>query len=217
VNLRIRDLATVGGLLAAAFVLKMPAFALPNVEPFTLVYFFIGYRYGIVSGALVGGTGEFLYSVLNPMGAAIPPVIAAQVLGMSVAGCAGGVVATVRSVFGRPHRAAPTGRDGASDLTGAASRAPTGTNGISDQTGAASRAPTVRRWVLAGIAAVVTLIYDLLTNLAMVWTVGNVWVWLVAGIPFSALHIASNSLLFAFAFPALNKIVPGRQGNRGIP
>jgi len=44
VNLHVRDLAIVGGLLAAAFVLNLPLLGVPNVEPLTLVFFFIGSR-----------------------------------------------------------------------------------------------------------------------------------------------------------------------------
>jgi len=171
VNLHLRDVARIGGLLAAAFVLKMPAVGLPNVEPFTLVYFFIGFRYGIFWGGSVAALGEFLYSTLNPFGAALPPVTAAQIIGMAVAGAAGGLAARFN-----PHRIFSL----------------------------------PRRWGLALTAIVITLFYDVLTNLAMFWMLGNLWAWLIAGIPFSSLHIASNSLLFAFVFPVLRKIVPAR-------
>ena len=164
-----------GGLLAAAFVLKLPAIALPNVELFTLVYFFIGYRYGIFWGGAVDAFFEFLYSTLNLYGPALPPVNAAQIIGMAAAGIAGGVGARFNPfrIFSLP-----------------------------------------RRWGLVLAAVVVTLFFDLVTNLAMVWTLGNLWVVLIAGIPFSALHIAANSLLFAFAFPALQRIVPERVEGR---
>lgn len=170
-NLHVRDLAKIGGLLAAAFVLKMPVIGLPNVEPFTLVYFFVGFRYGIFWGGAVAAIGEFLYSTLNPFGAALPPVMVAQVVGMAVAGVTGGLAARFDPfrVFTAP-----------------------------------------RRWGLVLTAVIITIFYDVLTNLAMFWTLGNLWVWLVAGVPFSALHIVSNSLLFAFAFPVLGKIVPAR-------
>lgn len=173
-TLHVRDLAKMGGLLAAAFVLKLPAIGLPNLEPFTLVFFFIGYRYGALWGATVGALGEFLYSTLHPFGAALPPVTVAQVCGMAVAGLAGGLGARLdpARIFSRS-----------------------------------------RRWGLALTAVILTLFYDVLTNLAMFWTLGNLWAWLLAGIPFSALHIVSNSLLFAFAFPALQKIVPARSGD----
>jgi len=108
---------------------------------------------------------------LNPYGLALPPVIVAQIAGMTIIGIGGGLCGRFdpARIFSTP-----------------------------------------RRWGLALTAAVFTLQFDLLTNLAMFWTVGRIQAWLILGIPFSALHIASNSLLFAFAFPALRKIVPGR-------
>ena len=171
-NPRVRDLATMGGLLAAAFVLKLPALGLPNIEPFTLTYFFIGYRFGAFWGGAVGALGEFVYATFNPLGASLPPVAAAQTIGMALAGIAGGVSARLNlfHIFSRP-----------------------------------------RRWGLAAAAVLITLLFDVLTNVAMFWTLGNLTAWLLAGIPFSALHIISNCLLFVFVFPALQKIVPGRQ------
>jgi len=170
---RIRDLAMMGGLLAAAFVLKLPAIGLPNIEPFTLVYFFIGYRFGILWGGAVAALGELVYATLNPLGPSLPPVAAAQVVGMVIAGTAGGFAARIDPyrIFSMP-----------------------------------------RRWGLAVAAVLITCVYDILTNLAMFWTMGNLWAWLIAGIPFSALHIIANCLLFVFVFPALVKIVPGRAG-----
>jgi len=171
VNLQVRDMARIGGLLAAAFVLKLPAIGLPNIEPFTLVFFFIGYRYGCFWGAAAGALAEFLYTTMNPYGAALPPVSAAQIMGMAFSGFAGGLAGRIDPlrIFSRPSR-----------------------------------------WGLAVAGIMLTLVYDVLTNLAMFWTLGNVWAWLVAGIPFSALHIASNCILFALVFPALQKIVPAR-------
>ena len=108
-------------------------------------------------------------------GAALPPVTAAQIVGMAAAGGAGGLGARIDPyrVFSLP-----------------------------------------RRWGLVLAAVAVTLFFDLVTNLATVWTLGNLWVVLIAAIPFSALHIVSNSLLFAFAFPALQRIVPARVKRR---
>ncbi len=168
-NLSIRDLARVGGLLAAAFVLKLPILGLPNIEPFTLVYFFIGYRYGLVWGIVIAGLGEFLYSAFNPFGAALPPVMVAQVVGMGIVGLCGGLFGHYDSWRVCSHS---------------------------------------RRWGLLAVAICLTLVFDLLTNLAMVWTLGNLVEWLYAAIPFSALHIAANSVLFVFAFPVLQKLMP---------
>ena len=56
------------------------------------------------------------------------------------------------------------------------------------------------RWTSAVLFAVsgllVTSIYDLLTNVALGITLGNLWSIVVAGMAFSVLHIVSNILVF---------------------
>lgn len=61
------------------------------------------------------------------------------------------------------------------------------------------------RTLLVLIGVIVTAIFDLLTNLAMAWVIGPFWAVMAAAIPFSALHIASNALLFALIFPILRR------------
>ncbi len=176
-NLTARELAHIGGLVAAAFVIKLPLLGIPNVEPFLLTYFFIGFRFGPGWGLTIGAAAEFLYSTLNPFGPAIPPVLLAQVLGMGLAGLIGGILASWNpwDWLTKPNRIG-----------------------------------------LAILGGVITLFYDLATNLAMVATLGSLWAWLIAGIPFSALHIVSNCLLFAVVFPALCKIVPAPQRRQPV-
>ena len=57
--------------------------------------------------------------------------------------------------------------------------------------------------VIIGIG--VTLNFDLLTNLAMAVAIGPFWPVMVAGIPFTLIHVASNALLFALVFPILRR------------
>ncbi len=60
-------------------------------------------------------------------------------------------------------------------------------------------------------AAVVTLIYDLVTNIAYPLTTGQgfkgIVVVLAAGIPFSAVHLLSNMVIFYFLVPPLLELV----------
>jgi hypothetical protein len=60
-----------------------------------------------------------------------------------------------------------------------------------------------------GFAAVagfgVTLVYDILTNLAFAASIGPFWPVMVAAIPFAAIHVVSNALLFALLFPILSR------------
>lgn len=80
-----------GGLLTAASVALGFALAgVPNVELVTFMVFVAGYLLGPVSGAIVGAMSIALHSVLNPLGAAMPPLLAAQIVGFIVTGSVGG-------------------------------------------------------------------------------------------------------------------------------
>jgi uncharacterized membrane protein len=59
---------------------------------------------------------------------------------------------------------------------------------------------------MAMSAIVLTLIYDLLTNLAVAYTLGNFMPVMVAAIPFSFIHIASNLAIFVVLTPVLFKL-----------
>lgn len=65
----------------------------PNVELVTLTVFAGGIALGRLRGALVGAAAMAIYSGFSPNGSglAIPPLYAAQVLAMALAGLAGGV------------------------------------------------------------------------------------------------------------------------------
>jgi uncharacterized membrane protein len=95
--LAIRRLAVSGGLVAAAFAIKYPLIGLPNVEPFTLAFFCVGYMFGPLWGLFVGMVGETIYATINPYGASIPPVWASQIIGMGVAGLIGGWVGLMKN------------------------------------------------------------------------------------------------------------------------
>lgn len=162
-----RRLAMSGGLVAAAFAVKYPMIALPNVEPLTLAFFGVGYAFGPLWGAFVGCVAEGFYATFNPIGMPIAPVWAAQILSMGIAGAVGGLLGRVHTKL------------------------------------------NVRHWlemtILAFAGISVTVIFDLLTNLAMAWVIGPFWIVMAAAIPFAAIHIASNALLFALIFPILRR------------
>jgi hypothetical protein len=165
-NPTLRRLAQSGGLLAAAFALKYPLIGIPNVEPLTLAFFALGYAYGARWGAFVGIVGEGAFATFNPLGMPIPQVWAAQILGMALAGIAGGLIRP----FFDPVRSA--------------------------RIRAAFAA-------VAGIA--VTLVFDTVTNLAFAVSIGPFWPVMIAAIPFAAIHLLSNALLFALVFPILSR------------
>jgi len=91
-----RKIALAGLLSSLAVALGYLLIAVPNVELMTLTVFVAGGLLGFRGGMLVGVVSMFIYSVANPMGAAIPLVTASQVAGMGVIGAAGGLAPLIR-------------------------------------------------------------------------------------------------------------------------
>ena len=77
-------------LLIAAGLTGVYAESIPNFEVLTLVVFGAGVLLGSLDGALVGGVTMLVYTLLNPYGPAHPVVMLSQVVGIAVAGVAGG-------------------------------------------------------------------------------------------------------------------------------
>jgi len=64
--------------------------------------------------------------------------------------------------------------------------------------------PLVLRGVLLGVAAaLLTAVFDLLTNVATGLVFGQMKVWILGGIPFSLVHIGWNAAVFARLGPAI--------------
>jgi hypothetical protein len=71
-----------------------------------------------------------------------------------------------------------------------------------------SRAPVAVRAALLGlVGALLTLVYDAITNAATGLTFGQMRVTLMGGIPFALWHIATNTALFAALGPALVSVL----------
>lgn len=106
--------AILAGLLVALIVAAGYALAgVPNVELVTLLVFVSGFLLGPGLGAAVGGTAWALHSTLNPLGAAAPPVLGAQVLCGAVIGLAGALVGRpLLSLRSRPAAAVAFGVTG---------------------------------------------------------------------------------------------------------
>ncbi len=60
--------------------------------------------------------------------------------------------------------------------------------------------------ILVGFGFFLTLIYDLLTNLAVAFVMGQFWPVMVAAIPFALLHLASNLIIFSILSPLLLRL-----------
>jgi hypothetical protein len=74
----------------------------PNVELMTMSVFVSGYLLGWRLGAIVGAVSIAAHSLFNPLGAALPPLFAAQVIGFSIIGVTGATLG--RAVVGRRQR-----------------------------------------------------------------------------------------------------------------
>ena len=86
-------MAVFTGLCAAVSAAVGFAFiAVPNFEMITAAIFLSGMLLGPVRGIIVGLVAEFIFSALNPMGMAFPPLMIAQLFGMAVSGLAGGLI-----------------------------------------------------------------------------------------------------------------------------
>lgn len=153
----IKKIALAGLLSSLAVALGFLFMAVPNVEMITLVVFVAGGLLGVRAGALVGIVSMLIYSVANPMGAAVPLVTVSQAVGQGVVGAAGAAGPAVRRL---------------------------------------SKRRAVRSLVFAGLGVVLTLQYDLLTNLALGVSLGTVGPVVFAGLVFSVVHFVSNAIIF---------------------
>ncbi|MCP4573134.1 MAG: ECF transporter S component [bacterium] len=76
----------------------------PNVELMTLVIMLAGATLGAVRGAAVGVVAEAIFSVGSPYGMAAPPLLAAQLAGMALAGVTGAALRMALERTDRPAR-----------------------------------------------------------------------------------------------------------------
>lgn len=76
--------------------------AIPNVELVTLILFQAGYTLGLQYGVLAAISTSIFYFGFNPQGGFFPPLLAAQILGMSLAPVAGVLYRRCRHLTGKP-------------------------------------------------------------------------------------------------------------------
>jgi hypothetical protein len=154
-----RKIALAGLLSSLAVALGFLLIAVPNVELMTLTVFVSGGLLGVRGGMLVGIVSMLIYSIANPMGAAIPLVTVSQVVGLGIAGAAGAGAPVVRRIW---------------------------------------KGRIARNVIFAATGLLLTIAYDLLTNLALGLSIGTVVAVLTAGLLFSVVHFVSNALIFFF-------------------
>jgi hypothetical protein len=69
--------------------------AVPNIELVTFLVFVSGYLLGVRFGAVIGACAMGAHSLFNVMGAAMIPVLVAQIVSYAFIGMAGGVIGPV--------------------------------------------------------------------------------------------------------------------------
>jgi hypothetical protein len=161
---RVRQAVLLGLFVGTAVGLGFLLAGVPNVELMTLTVALAGAALGPAGGFAAGALAETCFSLANPLGAALPVLLASQVLGMGLAGFLGGLTA-----------------------------------------------PLVLRWspiwrvpAAAVLGGSVTLLFDVLTNLATAVTLrADLVVTLAAGIPFALVHVGANTAIFAVLWPTL--------------
>jgi hypothetical protein len=161
-------------LVAVAASLGFALSGIPNVEIMTLAVFVSGFLLGPAYGAGVGAAAATLFSVFNPLGAALPPLVASQAAGQAIAGLSGGVAG--------PGLARVRGRFAA-------------------------------RLAAGGLGLVLTLFYDVMTNVGAYATISEeksiegLVKFVAAGILFVGLHVVWNTVLFAATLVAILRVL----------
>jgi hypothetical protein len=84
-------------ILAALFIALSVALGfllagIPNVELMTLTVFIAGIFCGVRLGSAIGAISMLIFSLLNPLGPAPAPLLAAQVAGFALIGSGGGII-----------------------------------------------------------------------------------------------------------------------------
>lgn len=92
---RVRKVILAALFIALSVVLGYLLAEVPNIELMTLSVFLSGIFLGAAAGAVVGAVSILFYSVFNPYGAALPPLIVAQLLGYIFIGAIGGLLGPV--------------------------------------------------------------------------------------------------------------------------
>ena len=86
-------LVLISSFSALAVALGLAFLAVPNFELVTITFFLAGYFLGVRDGVISAILGEFVYSLLNPLGTAAPPLLITQILAMAIIAFCGSVAA----------------------------------------------------------------------------------------------------------------------------
>ena len=87
-----RRIIQTGLFVALVVVLGFLLAEVPNVELMTVTVFLSGVILGPVNGIIVGTISIIIYSLFNPYGPPLPPLVLAQILGFALVGWSGGIL-----------------------------------------------------------------------------------------------------------------------------
>ena len=94
---RIRWIARAGIFTALSVALGYMLVFIPNIELISASIFASGWLFGPSVGITVGALSFAIFSLFNPLGASLPPLMIAQVLGGMLLGLAGGLFKPILS------------------------------------------------------------------------------------------------------------------------
>jgi len=168
--------------LAVAFGLAFVA--VPNFELVSTTFFLSGYFLGTRDGVMSAILGEFVFSLLNPLGSAAPPLMIAQIFAMVLFAFSGGLIAKSKL------------------------------NRLLENEDKKQKSQVTKAIYLGIIGLLLTLVFDLLTTMSFLIFAGLTFMTflasLVAGIHFSLMHIGMNTLIFAILIPILIPLLRNR-------
>lgn len=93
--MRIRWIAYTGIFTGLSVALGYLLVFVPNVELISASIFASGWLFGASAGTMVGALSFAIFSTFNPLGASLPPLMLAQVLGGMMMGAAGGLLRSI--------------------------------------------------------------------------------------------------------------------------
>jgi len=140
-----------------------------------------------------GLTGAYLHPIPNFEPLTLPVFCSGVLLGTRDGALVGGLTMLVYSLlnpYGAVHPLVLAAQVAGEALAGAA-------GGVCARLGVPGRGPVARAVVLAVCGLALTVVFDLITNVATGLVYGQLRATLLGGIPFALLHLATNVATFA--------------------
>lgn len=179
-----QKLVLIASFAALAVALGLAFLAVPNFELVTTTFFLAGYFLGTRDGVASAILGEFVYSLLNPLGSAAPPLLIAQILGMAIIAFCGSLAAKNRIVI------------------------------LSENRENSTKLNLTQAVYFGVFGMVLTLLFDFFTTVSFLLFSGlsftKFLASLIYGMYFYLIHIGMNTLIFALLLPVIIPIIKDR-------